>query len=103
MCRGTFTAILLGFVILPVVAIFLETSPATLLGQLRSPVALQALGISLRTTTMALLVILVIGTPVAYVLARAHGRIATVITTLIELPLVLPPAVALDDDTTAIG
>jgi molybdate transport system permease protein len=31
---------------------------------------------------------------VAYALARARGRIAAVVTTLIELPLVLPPAVA---------
>jgi molybdate transport system permease protein len=77
-----------------VLAIFLRTSPATLVAQLRSPVALQALAISLKTSTIALSVILLIGTPVAYALSRARGRLAAVVTTLIELPLVLPPAVA---------
>ncbi len=91
---GLLTAIVLGFVVLPVLAIFLKTAPATLVAQLRSPVALQALRISLKTSTIALAVILVVGTPVAYVLSRARGRVAAVVTTLIELPLVLPPAVA---------
>jgi molybdate transport system permease protein len=91
---GALAAALLAFTLLPVVAIFARTSPGTLAAQLRSPRALDALGISLRTSTVALAVVVLVGTPVAYVLARARFRGHAVVTTLVELPLVLPPAVA---------
>lgn len=91
---GFATVVLLSFVLLPVVAIFLRTSPAGLIAQLHSKVALDALGVSLRTTAVALVVILALGTPVAYVLATRTRRWTAVMTTLLELPLVLPPPVA---------
>ena len=91
---GLATAVLLSFVLLPIVAIFVRTSPARLIAQLHSKVALDALGVSLRTTAIALAAILVLGTPAAYVLAIRTRRWTAVMTTLLELPLVLPPAVA---------
>ncbi len=91
---GLLTAILLGFVLLPILAIFVRVPPGQLVRQLGSPLARQALAISLWTSTIALVVILVVGTPVAYVLSRARWRGAAVVTTVLELPLVLPPAVA---------
>lgn len=91
---GLATVVLLSFVLLPVAAIFLRTSPARLIAQLHSKVALDALGVSLRTTIIALAAILMLGTPAAYVLATRTKRWTVVMTTLLELPLVLPPAVA---------
>ena len=91
---GLATAVLLLFVLLPIAAIFARTSPVKLVAQLHSKVALDALGVSLRTTTIALVAILVLGTPAAYVLATRTRRWTAVMTTLLELPLVLPPAVA---------
>jgi molybdate transport system permease protein len=91
---GSMTAILLGFVLLPILAIFVRLPPGDLVRQLDSPVARQALAISVFTSTIALVVIVVVGTPVAYVLSRARWRGATAVTTVLELPLVLPPAVA---------
>ncbi len=91
---GLLTTALLGFIVLPILAVFLRTSPARLAGQLRSPAAVTALAVSLKTTAIALGVIVVAGTPVAYVLARARSGLATVVTTIVELPLVLPPSVA---------
>jgi molybdate transport system permease protein len=87
-------AVTLLFLILPVVAIFANTSPTDLLDSLGSDVARDALWLSLRATLAALVVIVVIGTPVAYLLATREFRGKALITTLIELPLVLPPAVA---------
>jgi molybdate transport system permease protein len=57
-------------------------------------VALEALGVSLKTSVVAVALIVAVGTPTAYVLAvrRFVGREA--ILTVLELPLVLPPAVA---------
>ena len=91
---GLATAGLLTFVLLPVVAIFLRVSPQTLVTQMHSPAAVDALVVSLRTSLTALAAILVVGTPVAYVLSRTTSRWGVIITTLLELPLVLPPAVA---------
>jgi molybdate transport system permease protein len=91
---GVATAVLLGFVLLPVVALFTRVSAGELAAQLRSKVALDALGVSLRTSVMALLLVLVFGTPAAYVLATRVRRASAVMTTLLELPLVLPPPVA---------
>jgi molybdate transport system permease protein len=91
---GLATAILLSFVLLPIAAIFLRVSPGTLVAQLHSRVALDALGVSLRTSAVALLVVVTLGTPAAYVLSSRRGRGAAFLTTLLEVPLVLPPAVA---------
>jgi len=83
----------LGFLVLPVVAVFARVSPRRLVAQLGNPVVTDALVVSLKTTAAAQALILALGTPTAYVLARRfRGREALV--TLVELPLVLPPAVA---------
>jgi molybdate transport system permease protein len=91
---GLATAVLLGFVALPVVAIFVRVPVATLIGQLHSRVALDALFVTLKTSSLSLVLILALGTPVAYLMANASGRWVPVLTTALELPLVLPPAVA---------
>jgi molybdate transport system permease protein len=84
----------LSFLTLPVVAIFVDSSPAELIDSLGEPGALDALWLSLRTTAMALAIILLVGTPAAYMLATRSFRGKALVVTLVELPLVLPPAVA---------
>jgi len=84
----------LTFLTLPVVAIFVRTSPGNLAGALDDPGVLDALWLSLRTTLAALVIIVVVGTPAAYLLATRQFRGHAVVVTLVELPLVLPPAVA---------
>jgi molybdate transport system permease protein len=84
----------LGFLLVPVVAIFARVSPGRLVAQLGNPVVTDALLVSLKTSAVAQALVLVLGTPAAYLLAtrRFPGRALAV--TLVELPLVLPPAVA---------
>ena len=84
----------LVFLTLPVVAIFVDSSPGALIDSLGEPGALDALWLSLRTTAIAIAIILVVGTPAAYVLATRSFRGKAAVVTLVELPLVLPPAVA---------
>lgn len=91
---GLATAVLLAFVLLPVVGLFTRVSAGQLVAQLRSKVAIDALGVSLRTSLTALVLVVTLGTPAAYVLAARVRKASGVITTLLELPLVLPPAVA---------
>jgi molybdate transport system permease protein len=84
----------LGFIALPVVAIFARVSPARLVDQLGNGVVTDALVVSLKTTFVAQALILVFGTPAAYLLATRRFVGRSVLVTLVELPLVLPPAVA---------
>jgi molybdate transport system permease protein len=88
------TAIALGFLALPVLAIFLRVPPGTLVRELSDPVARDAIVVSLKTNAIAQALVLALGTPCAYVLAttRFPGRAPLI--ALVELPLVLPPAVA---------
>ncbi len=84
----------LVFLGLPVVAIFVDTGPAKLISSLGNPVAVDALRLSLETTAIATAIIVVVGTPAAYLLATRSFPGHSVVVTLVELPLVLPPAVA---------
>jgi molybdate transport system permease protein len=91
---GLAFAVTLMFLTLPVVAIFMDTSPRELLGSLDDPVARDALWLSLETTSIAIALILLVGTPAAWFLATRRFRGRAIAITLVELPLVLPPAVA---------
>ncbi len=93
---GLLTAALVSgaFLVLPLVALFTRVPLSTLVDQLGNGVVTDALIVSVKTTLIAQAVILVLGTPTAYLLAtrRFPGRALAI--TLVELPLVLPPAVA---------
>ena len=88
------TAIALAFLLLPIVAIFLRVPVGHLFGQLGDRVTRDALLVSLKTSAIAHACVLLVGTPTAYLLARRRFRGRAVVLTLVELPLVLPPAVA---------
>jgi molybdate transport system permease protein len=87
-------AIALAFLTLPIAAIFLEAGPGELLSSLTDEQALEALRLSLITSSIALALILLFGTPAAYLLATRSFRGRATVVTLVELPLVVPPAVA---------
>jgi molybdate transport system permease protein len=88
------TAVALAFLLLPVAAIFVQVPPGDLLSALGHDVTRDALIVSLKTSAIAHAAVLVVGTPAAYVLGRKRFRGRGLILTLVELPLVLPPAVA---------
>jgi molybdate transport system permease protein len=87
-------AVALCFLVLPVVAVFVQTGPDRLVASLGEREALDALELSLRTTAVTLTIVLAVGTPAAYLLATRAFRGHASVVTAIELPLVLPPAVA---------
>jgi molybdate transport system permease protein len=88
---ATLTLVFLG---LPLLAVFLRIPPAELFSQLGNQAAVDALLVSLKTSLIAHAFILGVGTPAAYLLAMRDFRGRRLALTLIELPLVLPPAVA---------
>jgi molybdate transport system permease protein len=83
-----------AFFLLPVVAIFTRVPPGELVDQLSNEVVRDALRVTLETNLVALAFILLLGTPAAYLIATRSFRGRALVLTLIELPLVLPPAVA---------
>jgi len=85
---------LLAFLLLPLAALLWRTELDQLWVHLSNPVAAQAIRLSLQTTTASTLLVVLLGTPVAYLLARRDFPLRRVVDTLIDLPTVLPPAVA---------
>jgi molybdate transport system permease protein len=84
-----------AFLLVPVVAVFADVGPGRLLEALGEESAREALRLSLWTTLLAVLIVVAVGTPAAYLLARYEGLPGrSLILTAIELPLVMPPAVA---------
>lgn len=57
-------------------------------------VLLDAIGLSLATSLVAMVLVVGIGTPIAWVLARSKSRLARIADAVIDLPILLPPAVA---------
>ncbi|MEX2614340.1 MAG: ABC transporter permease [Gaiellaceae bacterium] len=87
-------ALSLGFLLLPIAAIFAELSLAELRDGLTSEVTRDALRVTAETNLIAMALIVLFGTPTAYLLATRRFRGRALLVTVVELPLVLPPAVA---------
>jgi molybdate transport system permease protein len=82
------------FILLPLLALFLRITPSDLWSSLNSNQVTEALSLSLVTSLSTVAVTIVFGTPVAYYLSHRHYRFHRLLDTLIDLPTVLPPAVA---------
>jgi molybdate transport system permease protein len=86
---------LVAFLVVPLAAIFIRALPSGEIGEsLGDPVVREALTLSLVTTAFTLIIAIVLGTPVAWLLARHRFRGRDLLDTLFDLPMVLPPAVA---------
>jgi len=99
--RSAFTSLLVlavcvavAFLALPIVAIFWEIGLGGLADGVRSDVALDAFRVTLKTNAISMFLIVGIGTPAAYFLATRRFPGRALVVTILELPLVLPPAVA---------
>jgi len=88
------TGVALAFLALPLIALFTEVPLRSVPSLLRDPAVRDAIAVTFRTNLIANVLIVVIGTPVAYLLATRSFRGRTLAITLVELPLVMPPAVA---------
>ena len=91
---GIASAALVLYISIPLAALLLVVPPGRLVAQLGSQLALRALGLSLRTTFFATVLVAAVGTPLAYLLARGRFRGREVLDTLVDLPITIPPVVA---------
>ena len=89
------TVIYVAFVGLPLIALIIRALGGDgFLDSITGSVARQALMLSLVTSAVSILIILALGTPFAYLLARSDSRLLRIVDTIVELPIVLPPVVA---------
>jgi molybdate transport system permease protein len=88
------TGVGLTFLALPLVALFTEVPIGDVPSLLGDPAVRDAIAVTARTNAIANVLIVGAGTPVAYLLATRAFPGRTLAITLVELPLVLPPAVA---------
>ena len=87
-------ALLVGFISLPLLSLVIWTVNEEAWRAVASPVAVDALLLSIRTTAVTMAIILVVGTPAACVLARADFPSKRMVDTLVDIPAVLPPSAA---------
>jgi molybdate transport system permease protein len=87
-------SLLLALLGLPLIGLVFRVPPGDLLGRLRDPLVLDALRLSLVTSTGATALVMILGLPVAYLLATRNFPGKRIVELLLELPMVLPPTVA---------
>jgi molybdate transport system permease protein len=85
---------LLLFFLVPLVVLALQTTPARILTSLQDKAVYLALWVSLKTTLISLGIVLLFGSPLAFLLGRYEFRYKSLVDTLIDIPTVLPPSVA---------
>ena len=90
---GVPAVVAMVFLVLPLVGLLIRAPWATLRSLLSDPTVGEALRLSLVTATLATAVSLVVGVPLAWVLARARFPGRSLLRALVTLPLVLPPVV----------
>ena len=88
------SGVLVLYLALPLIVILVRALETSLIEQLAQPTVTHALRLSLITTPISTLITIGLGTPLAYRLARSRVRGRSIIETLLDIPIVLPPAVA---------
>ncbi|HUI65000.1 MAG TPA: ABC transporter permease [Bacteroidota bacterium] len=85
---------LIAFLLLPIAGLLFHAQMAALVSAVVDPQAARAISLSAQTTLLTVVLTVLLGTPVAYVLARKEFAGKGLLDALIELPIVLPPSVA---------
>ena len=86
-------AVGVGLVVVPLTALLLRADWAALPSHLAAPTVWPAVRLSLITTSVTVVVSLLVGTPLAWLLARSTGRASSWLRAVLTVPLVLPPVV----------
>lgn len=82
------------FITVPILAVFLKIEPSQVSAQIRNAGIIEAIKLSLITSAIATVIAFVLAVPSAYFIVTRNFPGKTIIDTLMDLPIVLPPAVA---------
>lgn len=91
---GLLVAVAVAFLALPIVALLMRVPLGDLAEYISRPIVREALWLSFFTSGCSLLLMIIFGTPLGYLLARHRFPGKRLLETLVEVPLVMPPAVA---------
>ncbi len=91
---AAFGSLLLLFIVLPLVAIFLDTSPADFLWALASPEVQRSISLTFGAAAIATALAALTGIPLAYLLARRKFRGKRLVEALVNLPVIIPHTAA---------
>ena len=84
----------LAFLLFPLLALVVTATPSELITGLHDPLVAPALALSVGTSSASLALAVLLGTPLAFALSRRTGRAVGAVESLLQLPVVIPPAVA---------
>jgi len=87
-------AVLLCYYLVPLLALVLSQPPGVVIQRLTRPTVVSAATTSLTASITSAAIASLFGLPLAYWLARVDGRVKTIVTAVVVLPLVLPPIVS---------
>ena len=90
---GLLSAVLVGLLTIPLLALMLSSSPESIQTGLSDPQFFPALFLSLKTSMVSLAITILFGTPLAWHLASSTSIRAKIASVVVELPIVTPPAV----------
>ncbi|HEY3412580.1 MAG TPA: ABC transporter permease [Armatimonadota bacterium] len=85
---------IIAFLAVPIAALLLSFFTNSGLSHLHSEMAVRALWLTMRTTLISTALCVILGTPMAYLLARKRFPGKGILDTLVDLPVVVPPVVA---------
>jgi len=88
------STLMVGLLLLPLLGLALSTGFSEFVAGWSNPAVLPALWLSLETSTLSLLLSLLLGTPLAWLIAQSRGQRQALAESLFKLPMVIPPAVA---------
>ena len=89
------TGLYLVFIGLPVLGMLVRAGQQSdFAASLTSSLTVQALQLSLFTSAVSMAIVIVLGTPLAHLLARGDSVTLKAVDAVVELPIVLPPVVA---------
>lgn len=86
--------VLLCYYLVPLLSLIVAQPPSVVLRQLTAPEVISAAQTSLLGSIVSTSIATTFGLPLAYWLARSDGRLPTLVTAIVLLPLVLPPIVS---------
>lgn len=89
-----FFVLAISYISLPVLSLFLKADLSSFFASLGDQFVLDALWLSFTTTIISTALIIIIGTPIAYINARYRYPCKEIIDSVIDMPVVMPPAVA---------
>ncbi|WP_231968912.1 hypothetical protein [Thermoanaerobacterium sp. RBIITD] len=87
-------SILIFFLLIPFISLIIKTPLNIMVAEITSSPAINALLLSIISSSVTVVITFLFGTPLAYYIAFKKGKISTFAEYLVDIPAVLPPAVA---------